>query len=81
VPPPVVAAYPPVPPLREEIRLAPPLQPERYVWQPGHWAWIDGAYRWNEGRWVLRPVAGEYWEHGHWAMERGGWAWVPPRWR
>jgi hypothetical protein len=80
-PPPAGAAYPPVPPLREEIQIAPPPQPERYVWQPGHWVWNGYRYDWNAGRWVLRPVRGEHWVHGHWAAEGGRWVWVPPHWQ
>ncbi|WP_439596182.1 hypothetical protein [Falsiroseomonas sp.] len=73
--------YPPVPPLRAEVRPPAP-RGEHWAWQPGHWHWSGRAYDWIPGEWVERPDARLSWAHGHWVWRRPeGWIWVPGHWR
>ena len=51
------------PPLRREVRPAPP--GEGYVWTEGYWGNAGGRYVWRPGVWTRPPYAGAYWSHPH----------------
>jgi hypothetical protein len=59
------------PPLRYEVRPAPP--GEGYQWVDGYWGVNDGRYVWVGGRWDRPPYAGAYWSHPHYDHYRQGW--------
>lgn len=71
-------AYPPLPPLRAEVR--PPIPRPGYFWRPGYWNWVGGRYAWVGGVWVP-PGPGVYgrWVPGHWGGPFGR-RWIPPHW-
>ena len=68
------------PPLKVEVKTAPPYP--KAVWISGHWAWNRHAdsYVWISGHWVAKPK-GKVWVSGHWKETPRGWVWVKGRWQ
>jgi hypothetical protein len=66
------------PPLRYEVRPAPP-GPD-FVWVNGYWAWRDGRYVWIPGHWDRPPYAGAYWVHPHYDRYERGWVYRDGYW-
>jgi hypothetical protein len=62
------------PPLRAEVRSAPP--GSDYVWVRGFWTYADGHYVWVPGRYELRPRAEATWVDGYWEHTTTGWVYV-----
>lgn len=80
VPPPPGPHYPPVPPLRSEMRPPPPRA--ELVWEPGNWHWNGGAYEWVPGHYTERRWTPEArFVPGHWVDRRGQAVWEPAHWQ
>ncbi len=66
------------PPLRREMRNAPP--GSGYFWVPGHWEWRSRDWYWVRGQWV-RERPGRVWVPGHWEHRGKRHVWVRGHWR
>jgi hypothetical protein len=64
------------PPLRVEVRSAPPT-PEA-IWIDGYWAWRSHEYVWIVGHWERHPRGN--WVPGRWEERDHGYFWVKGRW-
>jgi hypothetical protein len=58
------------PPLRVEVRGAPPYPGS--IWFDGYWAWQRDRHVWIPGHWA-EPRPGYRWVPHHWYHERDGW--------
>lgn len=72
--------YPPVPP--PMVEAAPPAPPVggTYIWEPGHWQWTGTTYAWVGGHYVVREPAWRAFVPGHWENTGAAWVWVPGHW-
>jgi hypothetical protein len=68
------------PPLKVELKTAPPHA--EAVWIPGRWAWNGHTHRyvWVAGHWEIKPK-GKVWIPGHWKETPRGWVWVKGHWQ